>query len=142
MAKTSQRIYQLYTFTTASTTGTVTGSGTTGIIGGLSEYEYAAVTLQITAVSGTTTLDAYLDTRLDGTNWGNIAHFPLITGTAQHILALSRTLVANSLIATSGADAGAGTVRNIPFGDDLRMRQALSGTSVSISGVWTLTLWN
>lgn len=107
---------------------TVTGSATGTTQTGLGRFKYAQVYVNVSAATGTSpTLDIYLDSRLDGTNYKNIAHLTQITGTIDYSVQLSKANLAGQVDVTS--DAGAGTIRSVGWGDDLRVRRDIGGTS-------------
>ncbi|MDP3064745.1 MAG: hypothetical protein Q8O40_16315 [Chloroflexota bacterium] len=121
----------LDSFTTAN--GSATGTAAVG----LAPYRDADVLVDVTVASGTAaTLDVYLDSRLDGTGWSNLGRLTAITGTAKALIHLSKRQAAVE-IAGGVSDAGAGTVRAIGWGDDLRVRRNITGTTPSFSArVW------
>ncbi len=121
----------LDSFTTAA------GSATGTIAVGLAPYKDADVLVDVTAAAGTAaTLDVYLDSRLDGTSWSNLGRLTAITGTAKALVHLSKRQAAVE-IPGGGSDAGAGTIRAIGWGDDLRIRRDITGTTPSFTArVW------
>ena len=121
---------QLETFTTAATSGTSTP------VTALGAFRDVDVTVDVSAASGTSpTLDIYLDGRLDGTAYANIARLTQVTTAGQYVAHLSKRQSAGQVTVTS--DAGAGTTRAIGWGDALRVRRVIGGTSPSFSArVW------
>ena len=103
---------------------------------GLGAFKDAEILVHVTAAAGTSpTLDVFLDTRLDGTNWVNLAHVTQITGTTTRVAHITKRNPALDLVVAS--DAGAGTVRAIGWADDLRVRSEIAGTGPSFtSRIW------
>lgn len=123
----------LIDFTTAGTNQT--GSAVTG----LGAFRDADVHVNVSAFTGTSpTLDVYADSRLDGTNWKNLARMTQMTGTGQFFLHLTKRQSGGEGTLTS--DAGAGTIRAVGWGDDLRVRANIGGTSPSVSAVISVNL--
>lgn len=113
---------------------TATGSGVGTFTTGVRGFKHALIVLSVSTAGGTTpTLDVYIDSRLDGTNTVNIGRFAAVTGTGTSIVALTKAFGTNQAVVDGSADAGAGTFRAIGWGDDLRIRRNISGTSPSIS---------
>lgn len=128
---------------------TVSGSGVGSWMTGLGYFKQILVHVRLSAVEGTSpTINMFVDTRLDGTNVTNLVSFPQLTNTATAgmLAVLNRDidLVANAAGTVGGitsaleADVGTGTVRTIGWGDDLRIRRAIAGTSPSYSYIVTL----
>ena len=128
---------------------TVSGSGVGSWATGLGYFKQILVHVRLSAAGGTSpTLNMFLDTRLDGTNITNLVSFPQLTNTATAgmVAVLNRniSLVANAAGTVGGitsaleADVGTGTVRTAGWGDDLRVRRAIAGTSPSYSYIVTL----
>lgn len=127
--KQTLRRVQVGSFTAIVADGT--GTGTIG----LSEYTQALVLVDVTAVTGVTpTIDLYLDTQLTGTTWVNLARFTAITTVGQYIAAITGNQVTSTLLGNVVTDAGAGTVRNMQWGDAMRERRVTTGT-------FTATVW-
>lgn len=116
---------------------TASGSGTGTALTGLGVYKDADVHVDVTLGTGTSgTLLLYLDARLDGTAWTNLARLTAFTTAAKSNVHLSKRQGAAE-IAAVGTDAGAGTVRAMGWADDLRIRRDITGTSPSFSyRVW------
>jgi len=109
-----------------STTGTAgVGTWTTG----LGMFRDATVFVDVTGTAGTGALGIfYVDTRLDGTGTTNLAATaPLGSGT-QYALQLSKHWT-GTIGQDVGADVATGTIRQLGWADDLRIRLALSGTT-------------
>lgn len=128
----------LASFTTLAA-GTTTGTTTTGIGG----YRNAALFLDVTALTGDTcTLSVFVDSRLDGTNYINVGAYALVTsagGTGRAVMVLTKEVGTAVAVGSVQADAGAGTARQIGWGDDLRIRRIISGDTASVSArVWLL----
>ena len=76
-----------------------------------------------------------MDTRFDGTAYLNLAHSAIFTTAAVQVLHMSRDGVGTNMALT--ADAGAGTVRGIGWGNDLRIRYTIGGaTSTFNFRIW------
>ena len=81
------------------------------------------------------TLDVYVQTKLDGTNWTDVVHFTQCTGTGGAIRHIGKVVaqLAQTMFATSTALA-AGSVRHL-LGDEWRVRYDITeGGSGSGSG--------
>jgi len=113
------------------TTGTGSGTGTTTI--GLGVYKECDLFLDVTAAAGGTdtadrTLAIFIDTRLDGTNYTNIAQFNGTGSVVQYHIHLTKQFQTTADLNVT-ADAGAGTIRAVGWADDLRVRRDITGTS-------------
>jgi len=89
------------------------------------------VTDAATAVGDT--LDAYVQTKLDGTNWVDVVHFTQVLGNGgavRHVARVSAAL-AQATFAVSAALA-AGNVRHL-LGDEWRVRWAVAGATPSFT---------
>ena len=113
----------LYSFTSGSDNATSTTTE------GLGPFTECDVLLDVTAQAGTTpTLDILVDGRYDGTNFINIAKYTQVGGTTgKYAVHLSKKQGSGEV--NVSADAGAGTIRAIGFGDALRVRRVIAGTS-------------
>jgi hypothetical protein len=122
----------LITTAGANSTGTTTE--------GLGPFEEADLVLNVTAQSGTTpTLNVLVDGRYDGTNFINIAKYTQVGGTiGKYNLHITKRLT-QGLVDVS-ADAGAGTTRAVGFGDALRVRWVIAGTSPSYTAAVYISL--
>lgn len=116
-------------------TGSATGTTTTGLAG----FKQAYIFVDVTEGTGTSpTLNLFVDSRLDGTTYFNLARLGAITtGTINVMAILNKSQTTAAEVTGLASDAGAGTVRNIPWADDLRIRRTITGTSPSFSyRVW------
>ena len=113
---------------------TATGSAIGSALVGMGAFSEVDLHVNVTVGTGTSpTLDLFVDSRLDGTNWTNIAHLTKVT-TADKVSAhLSRRQGTNIEVVDVDTDAGAGTMRRIGWGDDVRIRRDIIGTSPSFS---------
>ena len=122
-----------------------TGTTTTGFGG----YRHVSIYVRFSTMTGTISLvDLYVDSRLDGTNYVNLAHLTQVTsatgGTLQTVITLVKgggtgtNILLNELLGVVG-DAGAGTIRNIGWGDDLRIRRDISGGTTA--PIFSYTVW-
>lgn len=118
--------------TTTAASGTATGTAYTGI----GAFANLDIFVDVSATGGSTaTLDVYVDSRLDGTSWFNLAHGATMTTASQQVMHLTKGNPAGQVTIT--ADAGVGTVRAIGWADDIRIRYAIGGaTSTFTFRVW------
>ena len=111
---------------------TATGSATGTTVSGMGVFRDLDVILTVTLGTGTTpTLDFFLDSQLDGTNWTNSAHATQITGTGTRVLHLTKRDPAADV--QGSGDVGAGTVRALGWGNTIRSRRDITGTAPSFS---------
>lgn len=107
-------------FLHASGAETATGTGTA--ISGLGNAKVLQFELDVTAAATAAgdTIDVYVQTMIDGTNWVDIVHFTQVLGNggAKRFYAKISSNLAESLFNNATALA-AGSVRNI-FGDQYR----------------------
>ncbi len=124
-------VTQIQTFTTAS------GDATSAPITGLGKYSEADILVDITDVGGTVpTIDVLVDGRLDGTGFTNIAHLTQIGTISKLVAHLSKKQSVSDIEAVQ-IDAGEGSLRAIGWGDAMRTRIEIAGTSPSFTGrVW------
>lgn len=113
--------------TTTATLGTATGLGV---------FKDMDILINVTATGGSTaTLTVYIDSRLDGTTWSNLAAGAIMTTADTQVVHLTKRNPATAI--NVNAVAGAGTVRAIGWADDLRVRYTLTGaTSTADFRVW------
>ena len=120
---------------------TATGSGTGTAKTGLGAFKEVEVLLDVTVGSGGTstadrTLAVFLDSRLDGTNFINIGQFSGTGSVVRYAVHLSRNQQMATGLNVTG-DAAAGTFRTLGWGDDIRVRRNITGTTPSFSyRVW------
>lgn len=87
--------------------------------------------------AGGTSVDAYLQTSIDGVNWIDIANFHFLTTTASAIYNLSSlTAKTTAVVPTDGALAGNTVVDGI-LGSQFRVKMVTVGT---YTGTTTLTV--
>lgn len=119
----------------ASTTETATGTGTSeldlrgGSLAGL------AFTLDLTqaASTGADTLNVYVQTRVDGTNWLDVVAFAQCLGSGAAKRHTEKNIRRANQGGVEAADVmTAGTIRNL-FGDRFRVRWAIVDDSGSAS---------
>ena len=124
---------------TVGTVGSSVGTTTTALGG----YREAAFYVSFSTFTGTVaTFDLYIDSRLDGTNFVNLAHINYTSATAataRDVILLTRIVGTGIVVGALGyvvlttADLAAGTIAHVGWGDDLRIRQvAGSGTTAPI----------
>ena len=105
------------------------GTTTSTAIVGMNVYKDLDLDVVSTGVSGTTpTLNIFVDSKLDGTNLVNLSHLTEITTNTRVGIHLTRRN-ANGEVGSFGSDAGAGTLRAIGWGDDIRIRAVVAGTN-------------
>lgn len=126
----SVTVQTLHTFTAGSGG---TGTATSGSITGLGPFKDADVIVNVTAVVGaaTNTLIVFLDARLDGTNWYNVANYAVITTVGQYIAHVTKRQSNTLVPILDTVDAGAGTIRPLGFGDAIRVRRQITGTATT-----------
>ena len=112
---------------------------TTAVLGtatGLGVFKDIDILINVTATGGATaTLTVYVDSRLDGTTWSNLAAGVIMTTADTQVLHLTKRNPAAAV--NVAAVAGAGTVRAIGWADDLQVRYTLTGaTSTADFRVW------
>lgn len=115
----------------------VAGSGGTGTasstVTGLANAKDVDVFVDVTAYTGAATgsLLIFVDGRIDGTNYVNIAQATVITTIGQAVLHLTKRNPAGQVGMALSVDAGAGTTRAFGFGDALRLRRQITGTATT-----------
>ena len=123
-------------------TANATNSTGTGL-SGVSHAKQVVVFTDITLGSGTSpTLNVLVDTKLDGTSWINLARFAVFTGNSVESAAIvmNKETVTASEMPLMEIDAGAGTIRNIPWGDEFRIRTTSGGTTPSFTARFRINL--
>lgn len=112
-----------------------TTSSQTAALTGFGSFRTALIQLAVTAQSGATpTLDVYIDSTIDNTNWLNIAHFTqLAATTGRRILQLSEHTASGVSDIDPTTDLPAGTVRQGPWGSSLRVRWVIGGATPSFT---------
>lgn len=121
----------------ASGAVTATSTGTTAVKN-LPDHDAAVFQLDLTAAAtdADDTLDVYVQTTIDGTNWLDIVHFTqaLGNGGAKRYIAKVSRSVAETMYET-GTALAAGAVRNV-LGSQYRVRYAVVdplGSNVSFT---------
>lgn len=118
----------LFSTTTAGTQTTSTGTWLSAL-GGLNKLQ---LLVDITATGGTDpTLDAFVDTDFGGTRVINVARTTLMVGPQAALIILDRSPSTGGMVASINADAGAGTVRSVGFGDRVRVRYSVGSNATS-----------
>ena len=122
-------VVTLHGFTTAGSGATGTASGT---VTGFANAKDLDIFVDVTAYTGAATgsLLIFVDGRIDGTNFVNIAQATVITTVGQAVIHLTKRSVAGQVAAVS-VDAGAGTTRAFGFGDAVRVRRQITGTATT-----------
>lgn len=111
--------------TTSSQSSTLTGFGS---------FRTALIQLDVTAQSGTTpTLDVYIDTTIDDTNWLSMVHFAQFAATTGRRVAQLSEHGAVGMSDFDLTDLPAGTIRQGSWGSSLRVRWLISGVSPSFT---------
>ena len=124
-----------------------TGTTTTGLGG----YRMIDLFVRFSSMTGTiSTINIFVDSRLDGTNYINLAQSQTITsatgGTFAGVIRLNRTWAtgvnvgAGAQVADIQIDQPAATNANIGWGDDLRIRRAVSGGTTAPIFSYTITV--
>ena len=126
-----------------TTLGSAAASGTATT--GLGAFKVVDVHVNIGSMTGTISfLDILVDSRIDGTDWVNLAHLAQVTSATGSGYVTQARLVKNVTlpveVALLGTDAGAGTIRNIGWGDDLRIRRTVSGGTTAPIFTYTVTV--
>ena len=118
----------------------LTGATTTANLGSATNIGYfqeAQVLIDVSATGGVTaSLTIYIDSKLDGTTFMNLAAGLVMTTASRQVITLQKNRGLNASTIITG-EAGAGTVREVGFADDLQVRYSISGATSSISArVW------
>ena len=114
-----------------SLTTASTGSSHAAVTG-LGAFKDITLYVSVTAIAGdTATLSVFVDSKLDGTNYVNLAKLPLITGVKKYAIQLTRRNPAADVDVS--ADAANGVTRAIGWGDDIRVRTVSSGDTSTLS---------
>jgi hypothetical protein len=103
--------------------GTVTASGTGAAVASLGEWSSIIWQLDVTAAAAAVgdTLDVYIQTTIDGTNWLDFVHFTQVLGNGGAKRYITKTIASNTQTEYSTATAlGAAAVRHL-FGDQYRV---------------------
>ncbi len=124
-------VVTLHTFTTAGSgaTGTATSTAATG----LGFAKDVDIFVDVTAYTGAATgsLLLFVDGRIDGTNFVNVAQMTVITTIGYAVAHLTKRNPAGQVGAALSVDAGAGTTRAFGFGDAIRVRRQITGTATT-----------
>jgi hypothetical protein len=122
-------VVQVSTFVAGSgATGTATASAT-----GLALARNIDVFVNVTDYTGAATgsLLLFIDGRIDGTNYVNVAQMTVITTIGYAVAHLTKENPAGQVGAALSVDAGPGTVRAFGFGDAIRVRRQITGTATT-----------
>ena len=118
----------LFSTTTAGTLTTATGTWTQGF----GAMKQAIVLVDVTGTGGTDpTLDCFIDSDFGGTRVINVARTTLMVGPQAAMIILDRSPGTGGQIGSVNADAGAGTVRSVGFGDRIRTRFTVGSNATS-----------
>ena len=123
MAVTS-RVYNNVTLQ-ASTTETATGNGTAVRMQRALNAVVLVLDVTAAATAAADTLNVFVQTKADGTNWLDVAHFTEVLGNGgakRYVTKLTAALATAEF--ENGTALGAAAVRNI-IGDDWRVRWAV-----------------
>ena len=119
------------TLFSTTTAGTVTTLSST-ITVGFGAMKQALVLVDVTGTGGTApTLDCFVDRQFGGTRWINVARTTLMVGPQASMIILDRSPGTGGQIGSVQADAGAGTVRSVGFGDNFRVRFSVGSNATS-----------
>ena len=116
--------------------GTVTtgASASTGIStgSGFGPFKHVTFFTDVTLATGAVaTLNVLIDTVLGASGtWVNIAQSTIYTATGGYALQLTRNFATQAQVDLT-ADAGAGTLRNVGWGDKIRIRKVVTGTATT-----------
>ena len=122
------KAFTLFSTTTAGTQTTSTGTTTQG----LGAMHQAVVLIDVTATAGTDpTLDCFIDSQFGGTRWINIARSTLMVGPQAALIVLDHSPATGGQIGSANADAAAGAVRSVGFGDNIRVRYTIGSNATS-----------
>lgn len=124
-----------YSTKLGSLTTAGSGSGTThSAFTGLGGFRSVDVYVRVNTGTGTSpALDLFVDSRLDGTTWINLAHLTQMTASGDVMVRFSRYVATAVETSAIRGDAAAGAIRNVGWGDDLRLRSEIGGTTVSFT---------
>ena len=118
----------LFTTTTAGTQSTSTGTS----LQGLGAMRQLQVLIDLTATGGLDpTLDCFIDSQFGGTRWINLARTTLMVGPQAALIVLDKQPATGGQIGSAQADAAAGGVRSVGFGDNLRARYSVGSNATS-----------
>lgn len=114
---------------------TATSTGTTAISADGSKYDAVVFQLDVTAAATAVgdTLDMFVQTTVDGTNWLDIAHFTQVLGNggAKRFIGKVTRDVSETMYETGTALAAA-AVRNV-LGNQYRTRYVIAGATPSFT---------
>ena len=109
-------------------------NGSTSGLTDYGNYRTALIQVNVTVASGTTpTLDVYIDTSTDDTNWINIAHFTQFITTGRRYIQLSNNTINSVSDIDATTDLAAGSVLTGPWGSTIRVRWVITGTTPSFT---------
>ena len=119
------------------TTASATTTADLGSATNIAYYKNAQVLIDVTGTGGTaSTLTVYVDSRLDGTTYMNIAAGTIMTTASRQVITLQKVHSANASTIITDL-AGAGTVRNVGWSDDIQVRYTIAGTTANFDcRVW------
>jgi len=119
---------------TLLTSSARTTSSNSGALTSYGSFKTMLLELNVTAASGTTpTLDVYIDTSADSTNFINIAHFTQLITTGRRAIQISDDAAGAAVDFDSTADLAAGVVKQGAWGSTLRVRWVITGTTPSFT---------
>jgi hypothetical protein len=125
MTRPAKKAYEAVTLL-ASAAQTATGTASSSVY--MPVMQAAAFVLDVTAAATATgdTLDVYVQTKLDGTNWVDVVHFTQVLGDggAKRYYAKLTSHLATAEF-ENGAALGAAAVRNL-IGDEWQVRWAIT----------------
>jgi hypothetical protein len=119
----------------------ISSSGNSDVRAGMSATKDLFGMLSCTAVptGGAPTLDVYLQTTPDGgTTWQDIAHYQFTTSTANRFFSICGSAAGSTAtVAASDAQLSGDTVRQGPWGDQLRLKWVFAAGGST--GAYTLS---
>ena len=125
--------------------GTLTTAGATttanlGSVTNIAYYKYAQFVIDVVDTGGSTaTLTIYIDSNLQSGTVTNLAASAVMTTASRQVLQLTKAGSANVSTIVTG-EAGAGTIRNVGWADDLRVRYTITGATSTFNASVTLNL--
>lgn len=129
---------QQFTIFTWSGQGAITA---TEIINNTQTFGALCLEVAITATGGTPTLNVYIQKELaDGTYTDLASLTQLTSGAAKRFIDIRTLATAGNESAIQDAALAAATVNSRPFGNSLRIKAVIAGTTPSYTGTVTLQL--
>jgi hypothetical protein len=111
--------------------GVQTASGTGAAVSGLGEFAQLFLELDVTAAATAAgdTLDVFVQTTIDGTNWVDIAHFTQVLGNGGAKRYFAKILATGALTEFENGAALAAAAQRAICGDQYRVRWVIASAS-------------